>query len=171
MERKLKQYIKKYGTKSGNTYEIEFDLPLILGVECKAETFTGVKYDTETDRVTLVQHIEYDASDIEDLHPVVSLLDGLGKYDDNPEYRKYLDEVRVKHPEAIFLLRVGEEYRIYGERDINRAGKVIEGYLQHRKGQPEDIVSFPYYSLSICLPKLVRAGYRVVVADNFIDKC
>lgn len=81
--------------------------------------------------------------------------------------RKAWDEVRAKHPDALQLVRTGDNYRLYNE-DAVRGAEILGLALKERNGIKEGFTTsaeFPYRQLDSCLPKLVRAGERVVIRD------
>lgn len=81
--------------------------------------------------------------------------------------RKAWDEVKAKHPDALQLVRTGDNYRLYNE-DAVRGAEILGLALKERSGIKEGFTAsaeFPYRQLDSCLPKLVRAGERVVIRD------
>ncbi len=81
--------------------------------------------------------------------------------------RKAWDEVRAKHPDALQLVRTGDNYRLYNE-DAVRGAEILGLALKEQSGIKEGFTTsaeFPYRQLDSCLPKLVRAGERVVIRD------
>ena len=69
------------------------------------------------------------------------------------KFFKQFKELKAKHPEAVLLFRVGDDYRTFGEDCAT---------LQEVCG----VSSFPHYALDTWLPKLVRAGKRVAICDD-----
>ena len=80
--------------------------------------------------------------------------------------RQYF-EVKAQHPDAILLFRVGDFYETFAE-DAIKASKVLGIVLTNRNngGSKIELAGFPYHSLEVYLPKLVRAGYRVAVCEQ-----
>ena len=81
--------------------------------------------------------------------------------------RKAWDEVRAKHPDALQLVRTGDNYRLYNE-DAVRGAEILGLALKERDGVQEGFTAsaeFQYKQLDSCLPRLVRAGERVVIRD------
>ena len=62
-------------------------------------------------------------------------------------------ELKAKHPEAVLLFRVGDDYRTIGED--SEVVKAVCGAS-----------SFPHTALDTNLPLLVRAGKRVAICDD-----
>ena len=62
-------------------------------------------------------------------------------------------ELKAKHPDAVLLFRVGDEYRTFG--DDSEVVKAVCGAS-----------SFPHTALDTNLPLLVRAGKRVAICDD-----
>lgn len=76
-------------------------------------------------------------------------------------------KLKSKHPDAILLFRVGDFYETFGE-DAEKAADVLGIVLTARNNGGSDIplAGFPYHSVDIYLPKLVRAGFRVAVCEQ-----
>ncbi len=80
--------------------------------------------------------------------------------------RQYFD-VKKKYPDAILLFRVGDFYETFGEDAVTASG-VLGIILTKRNNGGSDIelAGFPYHSLDLYLPRLVRAGYRVAICEQ-----
>ncbi|MEM9545280.1 MAG: DNA mismatch repair protein MutS [Bacteroidota bacterium] len=76
-------------------------------------------------------------------------------------------KLKSKHPDAILLFRVGDFYETFGE-DAVKAADVLGIVLTARNNGGSDIAlaGFPYHSVDIYLPKLVRAGFRVAICEQ-----
>ncbi len=74
---------------------------------------------------------------------------------------------KAKYPDAIMLFRVGDFYETFGA-DAVLAAKVLGITLTARNngGSNIELAGFPYHSVEVYLPKLVRAGYRVAVCEQ-----
>lgn len=75
--------------------------------------------------------------------------------------------IKGKYPDAILLFRVGDFYETFGE-DAITAARVL-GIVQTKRNNGSssiELAGFPYHSLNIYLPKLVRAGYRVAICEQ-----
>ena len=70
---------------------------------------------------------------------------------------------KEKHPDAIFLVRIGETYQCYNE-DAENVSKATGVALTHDNDRAK--VSFPQRALDIYLPRLVRAGYRIAIMED-----
>lgn len=82
-------------------------------------------------------------------------------------------EMKLKHPDAILLFRVGDFYEIYGE-DAKSASDTLGLTLCRRivggdEGNAISLAGFPHHALDSYLPKLVRAGFRVAITEDFAD--
>lgn len=88
------------------------------------------------------------------------------KKKETPLMRQYY-QVKSKHPDAILLFRVGDFYETFGE-DAVTASKVLGIVLTSRNngGDQTELAGFPYHSMDMYLPKLVRAGYRVAICEQ-----
>jgi len=76
-------------------------------------------------------------------------------------------QVKSKYPDAILLFRVGDFYETFGE-DAVTAAKVLGIILTKRNngGNDVELAGFPYHSLDMYLPRLVRAGFRVAICEQ-----
>ena len=80
---------------------------------------------------------------------------------------KQYEEMKMKHPDAILLFRVGDFYEIFKD-DAVAASDILGIHLTHRSGEREaiEICGFPHHALMTYLPRLVRAGYRVAICEQ-----
>ncbi len=76
-------------------------------------------------------------------------------------------ELKKQHPDAILLFRVGDFYETFGQ-DAVKASQALGIVLTNRNNGTSDteLAGFPFHSLDLYLPKLVRAGYRVAVCEQ-----
>lgn len=83
---------------------------------------------------------------------------------------KQYNAIKVKHPDALLLFRVGDFYETFGE-DAVKAAKILGIILTHRNngGDKTELAGFPHHSLNTYLPKLVKAGQRVAICDQLED--
>ena len=92
------------------------------------------------------------------------------KVKETPLMRQY-NEIKVKHPDAMLLFRVGDFYETFGE-DAIVASKILGIVLTKRANGAAahiELAGFPHHSLETYLPKLVNAGCRVAVCDQLED--
>ncbi len=78
--------------------------------------------------------------------------------------------IKMKHPDALLLFRVGDFYETFGE-DAIKASKIL-GIIQtyrNNGGDKTELAGFPHHSLNTYLPKLVKAGQRVAICDQLED--
>ena len=92
---------------------------------------------------------------------------------DSPVVEKY-KEMKEKHPDAIFLFRTGSFYESYFE-DAKKVSAILGLALtakQFDKSSPEKVpmITFPTHALDMNLPKLIRAGERVAICDELLEK-
>ncbi len=81
------------------------------------------------------------------------------------------NRIKVQHPDAILLFRVGDFYETFGS-DAITASQVLGITLAKRNngGNADmELAGFPYHALETYLPKLVRAGHRVAICDQLED--
>lgn len=94
----------------------------------------------------------------------------MSKYAETPLMRQY-NQFKSKHPDAILLFRVGDFYETFGE-DAIKTSQVLDIVLTKRANgaaQFVELAGFPYHSLDVYLPKLVRAGLRVAICEQLED--
>ncbi len=89
---------------------------------------------------------------------------------DTPLMKQY-QGIKAKYPDALLLFRVGDFYETFGQ-DAVKASAIL-GIVLTRKSLGNngntELAGFPYHSLDIYLPKLVRAGHRVAICDQLED--
>lgn len=76
-------------------------------------------------------------------------------------------KLKSQNPDAILLYRVGDFYETFGEDAItvsNVLGIVLTA--RNNGGSDIELAGFPYHSLDLYLPKIVRAGYRVAICEQ-----
>ncbi len=79
--------------------------------------------------------------------------------------------IKVKHPEALLLFRVGDFYETFGE-DAIKASRILGIVLTRRANGSAsyvELAGFPYHALDTYLPKLVRAGQKVAICEQLED--
>ncbi|MEQ9424271.1 MAG: DNA mismatch repair protein MutS [Cyclobacteriaceae bacterium] len=84
---------------------------------------------------------------------------------------KQYNAIKVKHPGALLLFRVGDFYETFGE-DAVKASKILDIVLTKRANGSAshiELAGFPHHSLDTYLPKLVRSGERVAICDQLED--
>ena len=84
---------------------------------------------------------------------------------------KQYNQIKARHPDALLLFRVGDFYETFGE-DAVRTSRILGIILTKRKngsGTDIELAGFPYHSLDVYLPRLVRAGLRVAICDQLED--
>jgi DNA mismatch repair protein MutS len=77
------------------------------------------------------------------------------------------NKLKSKHPDSIMLFRVGDFYETFGE-DAVKAAQSLGIVLTKRNNGGSDIelAGFPFHSLDLYLPRLVRAGHRVAICEQ-----
>lgn len=82
--------------------------------------------------------------------------------------REAWDKIKAKHPDAIQLVRTGDNYTAYNEDAVKvtetLALKMDKHEADMKKGFTAS-VTFPVSQLDTFLPKLVRSGAKVVIRD------
>ncbi|HTF81777.1 MAG TPA: DNA mismatch repair protein MutS, partial [Cytophagales bacterium] len=95
----------------------------------------------------------------------------MAKSSEETPLMKQYNAIKVKHPGALLLFRVGDFYETFGA-DAEKASKILGITLTKRgSGSASEtaLAGFPYHSLDNYLPKLVKAGQRVAVCDQLED--
>lgn len=77
-------------------------------------------------------------------------------------------DLKKKHPEALLLFRCGDFYESYFE-DAEAIAEILGITLTRRSADKVSMAGFPYHALDTYLPKLIRAGRRVAIADQIED--
>ena len=74
--------------------------------------------------------------------------------------------LKSKHPDALILMRNGDFYRSLNE-DAQKLSDTLRIPIQKPKSKKdgEIIAEFPHHALDVYLPRLIRAGNRVAIAD------
>ena len=76
-------------------------------------------------------------------------------------------QVKAKHPDALLLFRVGDFYETFGADAVKCAQTL--GIIQTSRnngGSDVELAGFPYHSLDMYLPRLVKAGHRVAICEQ-----
>ena len=83
-----------------------------------------------------------------------------------PLMRQY-GQLKSKYPDAIMLFRIGDFYETFGQDAVTTA-RVLGITLTARNNGAGDseLAGFPYHSLDVYLPRLVRAGFRVAICEQ-----
>ena len=84
---------------------------------------------------------------------------------------KQYNSIKAKYPDALLLFRVGDFYETFGNDAIN-ASKILDIVLTKRGAGSQsetELAGFPFHSLNLYLPKLVKSGLRVAVCDQLED--
>ena len=79
--------------------------------------------------------------------------------------------IKAKYPDAMLLFRVGDFYETFGD-DAIQASKILDIILTKRGAGSQsetELAGFPYHSLNLYLPKLVKSGLRVAICDQLED--
>ena len=76
------------------------------------------------------------------------------------------ERLKSIHPDALILMRNGDFYRSLNE-DAQKVSDTLRIPTQKPKSKKDGelIAEFPHHALDTYLPKLIRAGYRVAIAD------
>ncbi len=76
-------------------------------------------------------------------------------------------QVKDKYPDAILLFRVGDFYETFAEDAVKTARALgITLTSRNNGGTDVELAGFPFHSVDMYLPRLVRAGYRVAICEQ-----
>lgn len=77
-------------------------------------------------------------------------------------------KAKSMHPDALALIRQSDRYLLIGE-DAQRTMRLlnIKPITLDADGTPLKQISFPRQDLDTALPKLVRAGFRIAICEDF----
>lgn len=78
------------------------------------------------------------------------------------------NQIKSKNPDAILLFRMGDFYETFGEDAVLVAGILGITLTKRNNGAAEEteLAGFPYHSLDLYLPRLVKAGHRVAICEQ-----
>lgn len=76
-------------------------------------------------------------------------------------------EMKVAHPDALYIFRNGESCELYEDDAIAASGILGIATVERVDGQGKDVkeLRFSFRDLDVYLPKLIRAGNRVAVCE------
>ena len=80
-------------------------------------------------------------------------------------------EIKGEHPDALVLFRIGDFYETFG-KDAVEAAEVLGITLTRRLNGNADkieLAGFPQHALDAYLPKLIAAGKKVALCEEFKD--
>jgi DNA mismatch repair protein MutS len=80
------------------------------------------------------------------------------------EIKKQYKDLKAKHPHALLLFRSNDFYEAY-EEDAKVCARILGLTLTMFSGGL-CMVAFPYHALHSYLTRLIRAGYRIAIADK-----
>ena len=75
-------------------------------------------------------------------------------------------KVKEKHPDALIMLRCEGFYELM-EQDAEAGAKVLGITVTKHNDTGDKIAAFHYHAIDMYLPRLIRAGYRVVICNEF----
>ncbi|OGR59427.1 MAG: DNA mismatch repair protein MutS [Elusimicrobia bacterium GWA2_69_24] len=84
---------------------------------------------------------------------------------DTPLLRQY-NALKAAYPHAILFFRLGDFYELFGE-DARTASPVLGVVLTKRQGLP--MCGVPHHAYGHYLSKLLKAGFKVAIADQMED--
>ncbi len=84
---------------------------------------------------------------------------------------RQFDEMKQKHPDSVLLFRAGDKYETY-RQDAIKAKQILGLDIETKEieGKKVDMAAFEHNKLDTNLPRLVRAGMRVVICEMLEDR-
>lgn len=79
---------------------------------------------------------------------------------------KQYEQLKAVHRNEILFFRLGDFYEMFGE-DAKTAAPILEVALTQRQGVP--MCGVPYHSVQRYIPKLLKKGFRVAIAEQMED--
>ena len=76
-------------------------------------------------------------------------------------------KIKEKHPDALLLFRIGDTYQSFKE-DAVKASTILDIETREKMVDGKEVrsVEFPHHAIDTYLPKLVRAGMRIVICEQ-----
>lgn len=79
--------------------------------------------------------------------------------------QKLYTELKKKYPDAVIFFR-GDDWYYFINEDAVTAARVLGITLTHSNLDNAKTACFPHTALDIYLPKMIRAGVRVIIQDE-----
>lgn len=97
--------------------------------------------------------------------------ESISKGEKTPSLAEQFKSLKEKHPDAMLLFRKGDFYETVNE-DAKKASEILGITLTkpQDKSKGEQLAGFPYHALDTYLPKLVRAGVRIAIVEEQVQK-
>ena len=83
--------------------------------------------------------------------------------------KEQFTELKKKHPDAVIMFRGNDWYHFIGE-DAKTASEVLGITMTRRSSDNEPTACFPCHALDTYLPRLIRAGKRVAICDDIVER-
>ena len=97
--------------------------------------------------------------------------ESISKGEKTPSLAEQFKSLKEKHPDSMLLFRKGDFYETVNE-DAKKASEILGITLTkpQDKSKGEQLAGFPYHALDTYLPKLVRAGVRIAIVEEQVQK-
>ncbi len=85
----------------------------------------------------------------------------------SPAQQQYI-RLKQEHPDCLLLFRIGDFYEMFYE-DAHIAHRVLDITLTSRDKNAEHpipLAGIPFHALERYLPRLIKAGYKVAIAEQ-----
>ena len=87
-----------------------------------------------------------------------------------PAMQQYMD-LKKQYPDCILFFRLGDFYEVFRE-DAQLCSKLLDLILTAKNKTSDDpipMAGMPYHSIDKYIPKLIKAGYKVAIADQMTE--
>lgn len=87
-----------------------------------------------------------------------------------PAMQQYMD-LKKQYPDCILFFRLGDFYEVFRE-DAQLCSKLLDLILTAKNktsDYPIPMAGMPYHSVDKYIPKLIKAGYKVAIADQMTE--
>lgn len=87
-----------------------------------------------------------------------------------PAMQQYVD-LKKQHPDCILFFRLGDFYEVFWE-DAQICSKLLDLVLTAKNkttANPIPMAGMPYHSIDKYIARLIKAGYKVAIADQMSE--
>ena len=87
-----------------------------------------------------------------------------------PAMQQYVD-LKKQHPDCVLFFRLGDFYEVFWE-DAQLCSKLLDLVLTAKSktsDNPIPMAGMPYHSIDKYIAKLIKAGYKVALADQMTE--
>jgi len=117
------------------------------------------------------RHLEYSLREISSYNELTneekSIIspDVFDSIKDNSQAAKF-EELKAKYPNVILFMRIGDMYECR-EKDAEDSARILGITLSKHTVSQQLYAAFPVSAFDTYVPKLIRAGHKVAIMDQF----